>query len=76
MKKSEMLMEFVTQDIVAWIMDEENVDLEEALNRFYSSVTFEKLTDEDTRLYLDSPASIYSLYCKERATGRFVQMEV
>ena len=75
MSKAEMLMEYTTQDVVAWIMDDEKLGMEEALDRFYSSVTFEKLTDEETGLYLDAPASIYCLYKDEKTAGKFVQNE-
>ena len=76
MSKAEMLMEYTTQDVVSWIMDEENLEMEEALDRFYSSVTFEKPTDKETGLYLDAPASIYCLYKDEKAAGKFIQNEV
>lgn len=76
MSKAEMLMEYATQDIVSWIMEEEQIPMEEALDRFYSSVTFEKLTDPETGLYLDSPASVYWLYKDECIAGKFIQREM
>ncbi len=76
MTKADMLIEYITQDIVAWIMDDEHVGMEEALNHFYTSQTFMKLTDQETGLYLDSSASVYALYQDERKHGRLVQNEL
>lgn len=76
MSKADMLIEYIAQDIVAWMMEEENLSMEEALNRFYTSQTFIKLTDQETGLYLDSPASVYALYQDERKYGKLVQNEL
>ena len=69
MSKPEMLMEYVTQDIVAWLMDDEKISMEEALRRFYTSEAFGKLTNSDTGLYLDASASIYILFRDEQVNG-------
>ena len=71
-----MLIEYTTQDIVSWIMDEDHLPMEEALAKFYSSVTFEKLTDIGTGLYLDAPYSVYCLYRDEQEAGHFAQNEI
>ena len=76
MSKADMLIEYITQDIVSWIMEEEKLSMEEALNHFYTSETFLKLTDQETGLYLDSSASVYSLYQDERKYGKLVQNEL
>ena len=76
MTKSEMLMEYITRDIVSWIMESENVSMSEALRAFYSSETFDKLTNPDTGLYLDSSAAVYALFEDERAHGHIVQNEL
>ena len=61
MSKAEMLMEYTTQDVVSWIMDEEGLGMEDALDRFYSSVTFEKLTDRETGRKLRTENNIFTL---------------
>ena len=76
MSKPEMLMEYITQDIVAWLMDDKHLTMEEALRRFYTSETFSKLNDPDTGLYLDAPISVYRLFQDEQVNGRFVQNEI
>ena len=76
MSKAEMLIEYATQDIVSWIMEEDHLPMEEALAKFYSSTTFEKLSDVESGLYLDAPSSVYCLYRDEQEAGRFVQNEI
>lgn len=65
MSKQEQLMEFIVQDIVAFIMEDMGIPLEEAMHRFYSSGTFEKLHDAATGLYLEGSAFIYEMYKEE-----------
>jgi hypothetical protein len=52
MSKKEILIEYIIQDIVAFIVMDMNVELDEAMNIFYNSVLFEKLQDIETGLYL------------------------
>lgn len=76
MSKAELLIEYITQDIVSRLMEEENLSMEEALNQFYTSQTFSKLIDQETGLYLDASASVYSLYQDEQEAGELVQNEI
>lgn len=69
MSKQEQLMEYIVQDVVAYIMEDTGAGLEEAMYRFYSSKTFEKLHDPETGLYLEGSAFIYELYKDEEATA-------
>ena len=76
MSKAELLIEYITQDIVSWLMEEENLSMEEALNQFYTSQTFSKLIDQETGLYLDASASVYALYQDEQKAGKLIQNEI
>lgn len=76
MSKPEMLMEYITQDIVSWLMDDEHIPMEEALRRFYTSQVSSKLNDPETGLYLDAPISVYKLFRDEQANGRIIQNEI
>lgn len=62
MSKQEQLMEFIVQDIIAFIMEDTGSPLDEAMCEFYSSDIFEKLHDVETGLYLESSAFVYELY--------------
>ena len=63
-------MESITQDIVAWLMDDEQISMEEALRSIYISETFSKLTNPDTGLYLDAPAAVYPIFRDEQMNSR------
>jgi hypothetical protein len=76
MGKAEALIEAVVQDLAAFQMADERISLAEALDRLYESVTFEKLSDPGTGLYLSSSAYVYELLSDELRLGRFVQVEV
>lgn len=72
MSKQEQLAEYITQDIIGYIMEAENVDLATAMHRFYTSATYEKLTDFDTVLYRESSAYVYSIYMDEQKNGKLI----
>jgi len=65
MDKREILTEFITQDIITKIAQEKGTEISEAMNEFYSSVTFEKLQDYETGLYLEGTDYIYDLLMEE-----------
>ncbi len=76
MGKQEQLIEFCIQDIIEYIVTDKGVPYDEAMNRFYSSETFTKLTDAETGLYLESSAYVYDLYKNECENGKLVQFEI
>ncbi len=76
MSKQGMLIEYITQDIIELLSEKMNIDFDEAMNIFYSSVTFEKLSDIETGLYLESSAYIFCLLSDELKVGTFVQNEI
>jgi len=76
MSKREQLMEYITQDIVVLLMKDRGLDVDEAINLFYSSIVFEKLHDEETGLYLEGSLYVYDLLQNELANGVLVQEEI
>ena len=54
MGKQEQLMEYIVQDIVDMFSSDQNIEYDEAMNRFYNSKVFEKLQDKETGLYMES----------------------
>ena len=48
MDKIKFLTEQNIQDIVAFIVEDEGIDYDIAIDKFYSSETFEKLNDSET----------------------------
>ena len=68
--------EYVIQDIIYMITTEQNIEYDEAMNRFYNSEVFEKLQDKETGLYMESPAYVYDLFKDECNFGHLVQAEI
>lgn len=64
------LVEGITKDIIAYIIDDEGVDLSTAITQFLNSETFAKLSDENTGLYIESSAYVYEIFKDEMKYGR------
>ncbi len=75
MNKKEQLMEYNTQDIVAFLVEDYDLNVDEAMHKFYTSETYEKLTDEETGLYLQGAAYIYDIFKQELGEGQIAQAE-
>ncbi|MDO5436203.1 MAG: hypothetical protein Q4G19_07520 [Clostridia bacterium] len=70
MSKQEQLMEYTTQDIVSYIMEDNGVDMITAMHLFFSSLTYEKLLDPECGLYRESSAYVYAIYNDECLHGK------
>lgn len=75
MDNIKFLTEFNIQDIVTFIVEDEGLEYDIALDKFYNSATFEKLSDSETGLYRESSAYIYELYKSEIKNGKIIQTE-
>lgn len=71
-KRIQYLIEGITKDIIAYLMQDNGYDLSTALKEFYNSETFEKLSDEQTGLYIESSAYVYEMLKTELSTGRLM----
>ena len=69
-KSAQYLIEGITKDIIAYIMEDEGLDLASALTQFHNSETFAKLSDEATGLYIESSAYVYELFKDELRFGK------
>lgn len=76
MNKQKQLIEYIVQDVIAFIIEDKSVELEDAMNQFYNSTVFEKLQDIETGLYLESSAYIYDMFKIEIKNGRLIQKEL
>ena len=76
MCKKAQLIEYVIQDIVDMFATDQNIEYDEAMNKFYNSEVFEKLQDKETGLYLESPEYVYDLFKDELNFGHIVQAEI
>ena len=44
------------------ITEEQGLEYDEAMNKFYNSEVFEKLQDKETGLYCESSSYVYELF--------------
>ena len=65
----EFLVEYITTKVVEWIIQDNNIRLEEALLMFHNSATFDKLCKRKTDMYLESPAYVYEIFKEELRRG-------
>ena len=76
MGKQEQLIEYIVQDIVDMFSSDQDIEYDEAMNKFYNSEVFEKLQDKETGLYMESSEYVYDLFKDEINFGRIVQAEI
>ena len=74
--KQEQLIEYNIQDIIEYMVQDLQIEYDEAMRIFYNSQTFDKLTDIETGLYLESSAYVYGIFQDERNFGKLIQMEI
>ena len=71
MDKKKQMIEYMIQDLVEMISEEQNLDYDFAMRLLY-----DKLSDTETELYRESPAYVYGLFQDELNFGHIVQAEV
>lgn len=76
MGKQDQLIEYIVQDIVDMFSSDQNIEYDEAMDKFYNSKVFEKLQDKETGLYMESSEYVYDLFKDEINFGRIVQAEI
>lgn len=60
------MIEYTIQDVVRFLMEDEKITMEQAMDKFYMSHVFEQLNDINTGLYLEGAAYVYEMLKKER----------
>ena len=76
MAKEKQMMEYMIQDLVEIITEDQQVEYDNAMSILYNSLIFDKIMDAETGLYRESPAYVYGLFQDEMNFGRIVQAEV
>ena len=76
MDKKKQMIEYMIQDLVEMISEEQNLDYDFAMWLLYDSELYNKLLDTETELYRESPAYVYGLFQDELNFGHIVQAEV
>jgi len=67
MNKVEALAEAITQDLVRYLVLDNNLEVKAAMILVYCSKLFDKLNDKETGLYLEGSAYVYELLKDELA---------
>ena len=68
----QFLTELSIQKILGFIVEDEHIEYDEALHKFYLSATLEKLNDPSTGLYRESAAYVYEIFKSEILHGKIV----
>ena len=63
----QFLIECLAKDLIEILMEERNYGLEEAMDVLYKSHTFEKIENEKTGLYFQSPVYVMEFLNEELA---------
>lgn len=70
-KNFQFLLEAISTDIIGWLIRDNRLSLSEAISIWYNSETFEKISEPQTGMYIESPAYNYEFLKKELLTGTF-----
>ena len=76
MNEQKQLIGYMIQSVVDMLATDQNIEYDEAMNKFYNSEVFEKLQDEETGLYLESSGYVYDLFKDEMNFGHIIQAEI
>lgn len=72
----EVLMPYISADLVAMIIEKQNTNAEEAIAKLYSSKLYEMLEMEETKVWQYSTKMLYSLLEQEERAGVIIFPDV
>ena len=64
-KDAQFLIECLTEDLIAMLMDTYGVSLDEAADRLYNSRTYSLLENEDSGLFYQSAVYVFDMLREE-----------
>lgn len=65
LEKLNYLVERTTQDLIRYLVEDNKITMEEAMDIVYNSKTFEQLNDFGTHLYYESSSYVYECLKEE-----------
>lgn len=74
-EKFESMLILIVPDIVKLIVENYPWDEVTASKNFYNSKVYEKLEDEETKLWHLSPLTLFNMFDEEQKTGSFIYPE-
>lgn len=75
MNNQEFLTEYIIKDVTEYLMNDEALEIQDALRFIYNSDTYSKLLDKETDLYTQSSGYIYELLRVEYQQGKLPLIE-
>lgn len=70
-RDKQFLIEGISHDVIEMLMDNCHLSLEEAMDTLFNSSTFDKLENEKTGLYYQSPVYIMDMLSTEKPELHF-----
>lgn len=59
------MIEYTIQEVIRYLIEDNGISMEQAMEKFYMSEVFPKLNDIETGLYLEGSAYIYEMLKQE-----------
>jgi hypothetical protein len=71
-KKFESMLILIVPDVIKLIVENNQIDEIKASDLFYTSKVYEKLEQEDTKLWHLSPLTLYNMFEEEQKTSEVI----
>lgn len=59
------MIEYTIREVIRYLIEDNGISMEQAMEKFYMSEVFSKLNDIETGLYLEGAAYIYEMLKQE-----------
>lgn len=69
-KDFDFMVEIMTRELIALLMEQQSMDMKSAFDLFYNSDTYTALNHPESGLYFQSPQYMYSILENEMETGK------
>lgn len=66
------MIEYTTQEVIRYLIEDNDIGMEQAMEQFYLSEIFEKLNDIETGLYLEGSGYVYEML-KNEISGKEIK---
>jgi hypothetical protein len=76
MSSEQQMVEYMVQDLVEMLTESRGIEYDQAMHILFDSSVYDKVADERTGLYRESPAYVYGLLQDELTFGHIVQAEI
>lgn len=74
--KFDVIFPIICADLAEKIKNELNLNEKDAIKELYSSYLYEKLEQEETKIWQYSTEKLFEIFLEERTTGKIVFPEI